>query len=113
MDVKITVLKTEFYEELAEKYLTDGEKTGPCPYHKEGDVFWYHSGKEAVMPEGLCPWAWLAIYGAVLRRAMDTAPRKEGKTYWYKQEGSSIECCSDGIRPVVFLLEAVEKEQSE
>ena len=30
--VKITVLKTEFYPELADRYLTEGREAGPCPF---------------------------------------------------------------------------------
>ena len=37
--VKITVLKTEFYPELAERYLTEGREAGPCPLQQVGDVF--------------------------------------------------------------------------
>lgn len=29
--VRITVLKREFYPELADAYLTEGRSVGPCP----------------------------------------------------------------------------------
>ena len=58
MDVRIKVLKTEFYEDIADEYLSEGRAVGPCPILKEGDTFLYKSGEEAVMPEGFCPWAW-------------------------------------------------------
>lgn len=37
--VKITVLKKCYYEEFAEKYLSEGKEVGPCPLLNEGDVF--------------------------------------------------------------------------
>lgn len=49
--VKITVLKKEFYPELADRYLTEGREVGPCPLLEVGQVFYYEGG--AVMPEGV------------------------------------------------------------
>ena len=63
------------------------------------------------MPEGFCPWAWVDLYAAISRRAIDRAPREAGKEYWYKHENKTIECCTDGVRPVIFLLEAVPEEE--
>ena len=111
MDVRIKVLKTEFYEDIADEYLSEGRAVGPCPILKEGDTFLYKSGEEAVMPEGFCPWAWVDLYAAISRRAIDRAPREAGKEYWYKHENKTIECCTDGVRPVIFLLEAVPEEE--
>lgn len=98
--VKITVIKKEFYPEFAEKYLTDGVEAGPCPILSEGDVFIYEGG--AQMPQGFCPWAWIDIYRGV--NAISA-----GATYkpWNNRDGMQILCCTDGIRPVSFLLEAV------
>ena len=103
--VKITVLKTEFYPELAERYLTEGREAGPCPLQQVGDVFYYEGGAEK--PEGLCPWAWIDIYRSVSALSC-------GATYtpWQKQDGASVVCCTDGLRPVTFLLEAEEQSAS-
>lgn len=99
--VRITVLKRNFYEELAEKYLTDGKSVGPCPLLKEGQTFIYEGG--AVMPKEFCPWAWIDIYRGINSLAA-------GASYmpWNKTEGSQILCCTDGVRPVVFSLDAIE-----
>lgn len=101
-NVKITVLRMQLYEDLAEKYLTEGKNVA-CDYYQEGDTFLYTGG--AQMPENFCPWAWNDLYAEVSALAC-------GATYtpWQKQDGVSIACCSDGIRPVTFLLEAVEKD---
>ena len=100
--VKITVLKKCFYEELAEEYLTEGKEVGPCPLLKEGDTFIFQG--EAIMPEGFCPWAWIDIYRGVNALAA-------GATYtpWNNRDGITILCCTDGVRPVVFSLEAMKE----
>lgn len=98
--VKITVLKREFYGDYAEKYLTDGKEVGPCPLLKEGQVFIYDGGAE--MPKEFCPWVWIDIYRGVNSLSA-------GATYapWNNQDGVQILCCTDGIRPVIFSLEAI------
>jgi len=98
--VKITVLKKEFDPVLAEEYLTDGREAGACPLLKVGDEFLYEGGAE--MPAGFCPWAWIDIYHGVsaLSAGASFAP-------WNSREGEQILCCTDGIRPVVFRVEAL------
>lgn len=67
MDVRIKVLKTEFYEDIADEYLSEGRAVGPCPILKEGDTFLYKSGEEAVMPEGFAPghgWTYTQLFPA-------------------------------------------------
>lgn len=99
--VKITVLKKYFYGDLADAYLTEGQAVGPCPLLEVGDTFLFEGS--AVMPEGFCPWAWIDIYRGVSAIAA-------GATYtpWNNKDGMQILCCTDGIRPVVFSVEAVE-----
>ena len=103
--VRITVIKKEFYPDFAEKYLTEGGEVGACPLMNLGDSFLYEGG--AVMPKGLCPWAWIDLYRGV--NALSA-----GATYkpWNNRDGVQILCCSDGIRPVVFLVEALDDDLS-
>lgn len=98
--VKITVLRKEFYPELAEAYLTEGKEVGPCPLLNVGDTFIFEGS--AKMPEGFCPWAWIDIYSSV--NAISA-----GATYtpWNNRDGQTIVCCTDGIRPVTFGVEAL------
>jgi uncharacterized repeat protein (TIGR04076 family) len=100
--VKITVLKKEFDSALAEEYLTDGEAAGACPLLHVGDEFLYEGGAE--MPAGFCPWAWIDIYHGVsaLSAGASFAP-------WNSRDGEQILCCTDGIRPVVFRVEALDE----
>lgn len=98
--VKITVLKKEFYPDFAEEFLSDGKETGACSLLEVGDSFIFEGG--AQMPEGFCPWAWIDIYNNV-------SAISSGATYcpWNKKDGLTIACCTDGIRPVVFKIEAI------
>ena len=98
--VRITVLKREFYAELAEEYLSEGASAGACPLQAEGDVFLYTGGAER--PEGLCPWAWIDLYSAIA-----TLYAGGDENTWYRHGGTRILCCTDGIRPVVYRLELV------
>ncbi|HIU48142.1 MAG TPA: TIGR04076 family protein [Candidatus Avimonoglobus intestinipullorum] len=98
--VKITVLKTTLDKELAAEYGADGLTA--CPMLREGQTFYADYAK----PEGLCDEAWKAIYQYVFALAHGAG---EGLFYygdWIKQPGVAICSCNDGLRPVIFKLEA-------
>ena len=101
-DVRITVLRKQLYEDLAIRFLNQPPCQCACDFFQEGDTFLYTGGAE--MPDGFCPWAWIDIYRSVSALSC-------GATYtpWHKQEGTEVVCCTDGIRPVTFLLETVSK----
>lgn len=98
--VRITVLRKQLYEDMAETYLSDYPHVA-CDFFAEGDSFLYTGGAE--MPAGFCPWAWVDIYPSVNALAQGATC-----TPWQKRDGVNIVCCSDGVRPVSFLLEATE-----
>lgn len=102
--VKITVLKTMFNQELADEYGVDGLST--CPFHTAGQTFMADYAK----PEGLCDEAWKAIYQYVFALAHGAG---EGLFYygdWIKTPGVAICSCNDGLRPVIFNLEATKED---
>lgn len=101
--VKITVLRMQMYEDLAREFLTEG--VCPCDFFTEGQSFLYTGGAE--MPQGFCPWAWIDIY-----RSVNALSAGAAFTPWQKREGVNVVCCSDGIRPVSFLLEALEARKA-
>ena len=76
--VKITVLKTEFYEDLAREY--GREELGPCAAMQVGKVYY----ADVKCPAGFCNTAWNCIYQYVFALAngagkplgMGTAPVK-------------------------------------
>ena len=98
--VRIKVIKKCFFESLAEEYLTEGKEVGPCPLLEEGDSFIFEGS--AIMPEGFCPWAWIDIYRGVSALACGGT-----NTPWNNKDGQTVYCCTDGIRPVTFLLERI------
>ena len=101
--VKITVLRKTFQEDLAREYGAPG--LGPCPMLREGQVFYADYAK----PEGLCDEAWKAIYQYVFALAHGAG---EGLFYygdWIRTPGVAICSCNDGLRPVIFKLEATQE----
>ena len=101
--VKITVLKTTFDKELAEEFGAEG--IGPCPMLRAGQVFHADYAK----PEGLCDEAWKAIYQYVFALAHGA---ERGLFYygdWIRKPGVAICSCNDGLRPVIFKLEATDE----
>lgn len=97
--VRITVLKTTLDRELALEYGAEG--LSACPMHKKGQVFYADYAK----PEGFCDEAWKAVYQYVFALAHGM----EETFYfgdWIRTPGVAICSCNDGLRPVIFKLEA-------
>lgn len=100
--VKITVLKTTFDEELAKEYGVPVLKK--CPMMKEGQVFY----ADYARPDGLCDEAWKAIYQFAFALAHGMDGNCFYHTDWIDKPGIAIAACNDGIRPVIFKLEATD-----
>lgn len=98
--VKITVLKTTLDQELAAEYGAPG--LGPCPMLKAGQVFYADYAK----PEGFCDEAWKAIYQYVFALAHGADEQLFYFGDWIRKPGVAICSCNDGLRPVIFKLEA-------
>ena len=98
-NVKITVLRKQLYEDFAEEHLTDGIQ--PCDFYEVGDTFLYTGGEGRDAPVDVDPGP-----GAEALRHLRSAGAT--CTPWQKRDGVSVVCCTDGIRPVTFLLEALE-----
>lgn len=104
--VKITVLRTTLNKDLAAEYGVEG--LDACPMLKEGQVFYADYAK----PDGLCDEAWKAIYQYVFALAHG-AGTDGGLFYygdWIRKPGVAICSCNDGLRPVIFKLEATDEE---
>ena len=102
--VRITVLKTTLDEELARQYGVPGLTA--CPMLRAGQVFYADYAK----PEGLCDEAWKAIYQYAFALAHGAG---DGLFYfgdWIRQPGVAVCSCNDGLRPVIFKLEATDEE---
>ena len=100
---KIIVLRKMFVEDLAKEYGVDGLST--CPMFKEGQVFYADYAK----PEGFCDEAWKAIYQYVF--ALSHGAEKDLFYYgdWIKEKGVAICSCNEGLRPVIFKIEATDE----
>ncbi len=100
--VKITVIKTEFYKDIAKEY--GKAELGPCSAMKEGQIFY----ADVKCPQGFCHTAWNCIYQYVF--ALANGGGKDGFFYndWTVEPGVAISCCNDGFRPVIFKLEATD-----
>lgn len=100
---RITVLKTTFEEELTKEY--GAENLTACPMLKVGQVFYADYAK----PEGFCDEAWKSIYQYVFALSHGV---KDVFYYgdWIRKPGVAICSCNDGLRPVIFKIEATEEE---
>ncbi|HPW17848.1 MAG TPA: TIGR04076 family protein [Candidatus Aminicenantes bacterium] len=88
---RLTVLERMLRQDYADKYR--GGRNAVCDRFKDGQTFLTNNPWE--MPAGFCDWAWadIRVYiHDILSGMMD----------------KNVVCCTDGFRPVFFLLERVE-----
>lgn len=104
--VKITVLRKTFQEDLAKEYGV--ENLAPCSMLEVGQVFYADWAK----PEGFCDEAWKAIYQYVFALAHGAGKELFYYKDWIKTPGIAICSCNDGLRPVIFKLEATNEEST-
>ena len=102
--VKITVLKTSFNKDLADEYGV--ENLSICPMLREGEVFYADYAK----PDNFCDEAWKAIYQYVFALAHGSGDNLFYFGDWIRKLGVAIVSCNDGLRPVIFKLEATNQE---
>ncbi|MBD3193200.1 MAG: TIGR04076 family protein [Candidatus Heimdallarchaeota archaeon] len=100
--VKITVERIFTPEEVfGEKfYRPSGKEIKPCGY-KKGEEFIV--GETGDKPEGFCHHAWYGIYKAV------NFIQWGGSFDDWAGEGVNYSVCPDGIRPVVFKIERMDR----
>lgn len=100
--VRITVLKTTFDQALAAEYGANGLTA--CPMLQEGQVFYADYAK----PAGLCDEAWKAIYQYAFALSHGAGETLFYYGDWISKPGVAICSCNDGLRPVIFKLEATD-----
>ena len=99
---RITIIKRSHDQDLIDRYLNDSYKNpvfGPCDMFKEGQTFLVTDPNK--IPEGFCAWAWSDIHRELITLMSG------GNLDWMKSSGSALSCCTDGFRPVIFLLERI------
>ena len=102
-EVKITVVKkgntNDLYGGKGPFQTAEGLET-ECILLNVGDEFIVD--EECTCPDGFCGWAFADIQ-------RDVAHILFGGSYpWMKDEGVTIACCTDGLRPVFFKVERVD-----
>jgi uncharacterized repeat protein (TIGR04076 family) len=98
---RISVIKRTLHEDLVEEYVSDTRPDfGQCGAYEDGQEFVIEAFP--IKPEGFCDWAWADIH-------RDVVAVMFGASYpWIGKPGTAITCCTDGLRPVVFKVEAIE-----
>ena len=97
-ECKITVLRNDIiFQDLIGKYNPEELPGKPCEQMQPGEVY-FSDGYQK--PDGFCAAAWDAI--GKLAAVLALGGKVYGRYY-------NIACCNDGLHPVQFLLEAVEK----
>jgi len=97
--LKITVLKKTASKQIFGDNPPMGQAMEACSVFKEGQEFIV--GEDGRMPEGFCHWAWNDINKKVITL------RYGGNFPWMKEKGSSVSCCTDGFRPVIFEIRRI------
>ena len=98
--LKITVLKRQDPKDIFDEYpVAERDWFVPCKIYEDGQEFTLDGLQ---MPEGFCGSAWQTIYPTVRTLAFG------GNLPYFKEEGVSITCCADGMRPVIFKIERLE-----
>ena len=103
---KITVLRREFYQDLADEYLAN-PNVGKCNLFHDGQEF-IVDGKDfwKMMNGKFCAEAWDSI-SRYIYAALQGGSIMRG---WTNDEKVMIAACSDGVRPVSFKIERIDEE---
>lgn len=111
-NVKLTVVKTLKVNDIAEKYNqtrpgdASEEILPDCPFFKEGQEFVVFTDPLGnCKPEGFCDWAWADLWKDILMVATKAGFVENGERGGIRPH---FACCTDGLRPVVFCLEALD-----
>ena len=97
--VRITVLRRSQNVDFLESYADSVWE--PCERLIEGRSF---VSKGANIPIGFCSWAWADIQKYVLVLA-------RGGNFLGVKPGTFVTCCTDGFRPVFFLVERMADDE--
>ncbi len=102
--VRITVMRKASYPDLSAKY--ENPISHACDL-QEGQAFVSEGGRR---PEGMCESAWESMSSFAMTLAHGGEDFFGG---WMKNKKSAMISCNDGFRPVSFLLEALDEEQTD
>jgi len=97
--LKITVLRRMKPSDVLDESPIKGGAGSACGVYTDGQEFIVEENGR--MPEGFCSWAWND-----LTKVLHTL-RYNGNYHFFEEPGVSVNCCTDGLRPVIFKLERV------
>ena len=97
---RITVLKCDMKPDFVHKYMP-GMPVIPCHCMHEGDVFITEGPFGCEIPQGFCPNAWESFSDEAWVIASGGNVHNSGENIY-------VACCTDGARPVTFLMEPYE-----
>lgn len=98
--VKITVMKKTIVKDLLKQY--GGVGLGICTLHEEGQEYISNGWQK---PDGLCDNAWKSMMEYVIALSHGS---KNFYNDWLNNENMAIISCNDGLRPVIFKVEAID-----
>lgn len=101
--VRITALRRTEYPDLMKRYENPIQHTCDVAI---GQVFYAQRGEK---PHDLCPEAWASMATFVQTLAAGGGNFFDG---WMKNPHTAMISCNDGFRPVSFLLETVEQDET-
>lgn len=96
--VKITVIKKALFDDIIASI--SEIPVDCCEMFFEGQVFEVTDIDD--IPSGFCSWAWADIQRDVAMINFGAQPMPR-----LKNPRSIVSCCSEGLRPVVFLIEHI------
>jgi len=99
--VKITVMKMVRHDDLIEEY------ENPLEHECDMQIGRVFTADGWQIPEGMCQSAWDVLSPYVLALSSGGGDFFDG---WMKNKKSAMLSCSDGFRPVTFLLETTEED---
>jgi uncharacterized repeat protein (TIGR04076 family) len=96
--LKITILKRTYPEMLFDEIPVTLKKTmNPCEVFTDGQEILVD--ERLRMPEGFCETAWKNFYHNI--RTLGYG----GDLPFFEETDVAINCCTDGMRPVIFKIE--------
>ena len=103
---KITVLQRTVNQEIADAYMGEEYRNREggviCSQFEDGQEFILDSW--GTVPKGFCAWAWADIHKYILM----IMGGGFYDTPWVIPQNAAIACCTDGYRPVIFKIEALD-----
>ena len=101
---RITVIRRAVYEDLIAEHVNRDaypNGLGPCGAFADGQTYIIEGSPKK--PEGFCDWAWADIQRDIVMVLFGASMP------WIDRPAKAVTCCTDGLRPVSFLVERIDE----